>query len=88
MGVLYGTFSTVLRCLDQWIDAKSWDDINLLLELDEYYLCDYTPENIDRLCSMIDHNDNFPLIKTDDPRIFLPLEIADVIYDEYGVLSF
>lgn len=88
MGVLYANFEDAIKNIDQCLDAKGWDDINLEFGLDEYYLCDYTQENIDRLCSMIDHNSNYWNQVTDDPRIFLPLEVVQVLYDEYGVNFF
>lgn len=88
MGTLYGTLPTCLSSLRQWLNPKGWDEINLMFELEEYYLCDYNQENIDRLSSMLDYHWKWRLAKTEDPKIFVPIELLDIVYDEDGVIFF
>jgi hypothetical protein len=88
MGAYYGTFSNAIQCIDEWLGYKDWDQITLSFQLDELYLCDYSPESIERFRAMNEYRPFYQLQDDNDenyPRVFRPLEVLRLRFDENEV---
>lgn len=88
MGALYGTFYTANQNIDQWLGCKDWDEIALFFQLDEWYLCDYSIDSIERFRAMNEYRTFYQLQDDGDenhPRVFRPLEVLRLMFDENEV---